>query len=66
MDFDPATLTVVADGIKSLIGRDLFDQLRLAVTQSTSLKGNLVNNIASWSEFKKQIAKTFPELISRV
>ena len=44
---DSATFTVVADGLKSLIGRDLFDQLELAVTQSTFLKGNRVNNIAS-------------------
>ena len=64
--FDSATFTFVADGLKSLIGRDLFDQLGLAVTQFTSLKGNLVNNISSASEFKKQIAKVFPELISRI
>ena len=62
---DTATFTVVADRLKSLIGRDLFDQLGLAVTQSTSQKGNRVNNIPS-PEFKEQIAKTFPELISRI
>ena len=62
---DSATFTVVADGLKSLIGRDLFDQLGLAVTQSTSQKGNNVNNISS-PEFKEQIAKTFPEMISRI
>ena len=44
---DSATFTVVADGLKSLIGRDLFDQLGLAVTKSTSHKGNHVNNISS-------------------
>ena len=62
---DTATFTVVADGLKSLIGRDLFDQLGLAVTQSTLQKGNFVNNIAS-SEFKEQIATKFPGLISRI
>ena len=31
---DVAIFTVVADGLKSLIGRDLFDKLGLAVTQS--------------------------------
>ena len=62
--FDSATFTIVADGLKSLIGRDLFDQLGLAVTQSSSPKGKLVNNISSSSEFKEQIAKTFPNLVS--
>ena len=59
-----ATFAVVADGLKSLIGRDLIDKLGLAVTQSTSQKGNRVNNVSS-PEFKEQIAKTFPKLISR-
>ena len=62
---DTANFTVVADGLKSLIGRDLFDQLGLAVTQSTFLKGNSIKNIAS-PEFKEQIAKTFPGLVSRL
>ena len=62
---DVAIFTVVADGLKSLIGCDLFDNLGLAVTQSTSQKSNRVNNISS-PEFKEQIAKTFPELISRI
>ena len=62
---DSATFTVVADGLKSLIGRDLFVQLGLAVTQSTFLKGNRVNNIAS-PEFKEQIATSFPGLVSRI
>ena len=58
---DSATFTVVADGLKSLIGRDLFDRLGLAVTQSTSQKRKCVNNISS-PEFKELIAKTFSEL----
>ena len=62
---DSATFTVVADGLKSLIGRELFAQLGLAMTQSTFLKGNRVNNIAS-PEFKEQIATTFPGLVSRI
>ena len=44
---DSPTFTVVADGLKSLIGRDLVDQLGLAVTQSTSQKCNRVNKISS-------------------
>ena len=51
-----ARFMVVADGLKSLIDRDLFDKLGLAVTQSTSQNGNRVNNISS-PEFKEQIAK---------
>ena len=62
---DTSNFTVVAYGLKSLIGRDLFDQLGLAVTQSTFLKGNSINNIAS-PEFKEQIAKTFPGSVSRI
>ena len=64
--FDSATFTVVADHLKSLIGGDLFVQLGLAVTQSTSLKGNLVNKNSSSSEFKEQMVKNFAELISRI
>ena len=63
--YDSAAFTVVADGLKSLIGLDLFDQLGLSVTQSTFLKGNRVNNIAS-PDFKEQIANTFPGLVSRI
>ena len=62
---DSATFTVVADGLKSLIGCDLFDQIGLAVTQPTSQKGNRINNISS-PEFNEQIAKNIPELISRI
>ena len=43
----------------------MFDQLGLAVTQSTSQNGNRVNNISS-PKFKEQIAKTFLELILRI
>ena len=54
-----ATFIVNADGLKYLIGRDLFDQLGLSVTQSSSFQGNQVNNLSSSSEFKEHIAKTF-------
>ena len=43
----------------------MFDRLGLAVTQSTSQKGNCVNNISS-PEFKELNAKIFSELISRI
>ena len=61
---DSSIFTVVAHGIKSLSGCDLLNQLGLAVTQSTSQKGIRDNNI-SCPEFQEQIAKTYPELISR-
>ena len=58
--------TVVADVLKSLIGGDLFDQLGLDVTQSSSSPGNQVNTISSSSQFKEHIAQNFPNLISRI
>ena len=51
-----ATVTVVADGLKYLIGRDLFNHLCLAVTQSSSVQGNKVKTISSLSEFKEDFA----------
>ena len=40
-----ATFTAVADDLKLLFGRDLLDQLGLAVTHKSSQKGNQINNI---------------------
>ena len=56
----------MADGLKPLIGRDLFDRLGLAVAQSSSVKGNQVNTIVSSLEFNEHIAKSFPNLILRI
>ena len=61
-----ANFTVVANGLNSLIGRELFDNLSLSVTQSSSVQGNQVNTISSLFEFKEHIAKNFPYLISRI
>ena len=47
-----------------LIGRDCFDQLVLAVTQSASQQGKEVNHISQHSAFKEKIALQFPGLIS--
>ena len=57
-----ATFAVVADGLKSLISRDLFDLFGLAVTQPSSSPGNQVNAISSSSELKEHIAQSFPIL----
>ena len=61
-----ATSRVVADGRKSLIVRDLFNHMALAVTQSSSVQGNRVNAISSSSEFKEHIATNYPNLILRI
>ena len=61
-----ATFTVVADCLKSLIGRDLFDQLGLALTQRSSSSGNQVNTISPYGDFKESIAFTFPNLIFHI
>ena len=60
------TFTVFADGPKSLIGRDLYDQLGLAVIQSSPFQGNHINTISSSSEFKEHVAKNVPNLTSRI
>ena len=61
-----AMFTVVANGMKPLIIRDLFDQLGLAVTQSFSQTGNQVNAISPHSAFKEHRALQFPDLITRI
>ena len=61
-----AAFTVVANDLKSLISPELFDRLRLALTQSSSSPTNQVNTISLYSEFKEYIALTFINLISRI
>ena len=58
---------VVRDGLKPLIGRDLFDALGISVTQTpNSNEGSMVNAITQNCPFKTCIAKQFPQLISRI
>ena len=61
-----ATFAVFADVLKSLIGRGSFDQIRKAKAQSFSFSNNQVNTISSFSEFKKHIALTFPNIFSLI
>ena len=61
-----APIRVVADGLKSLIGRDSFEQLGLAVTQYSSSSGNQVNTISPYPEFIENIALTYPKLIFQI
>ena len=62
-----AILTVVEDGHKIIIGRDLFPSLGLAVVQQRqSETGKCVNNINnSTCKIKETIAAQFPHLVSR-
>ena len=51
-------LTVVEDGHKNIIGRDLFTTLGLAVVQQQPENGKCVNNINTSTQF--------PHLVSRI
>ena len=58
-------ITVVADGFRPILGRDLLDQLGIKI----SLKPcpNIeINNIETPCAIKKSLAKNFPDLISRI
>ena len=57
---------VVRDGLKPLVGRDLFDALGISVTQTSKNEGSMVNTITSQCPFKTRIAKQFPQLITRI
>ena len=60
-------LTVVEDGHKIIIGRDLFNSLGLAVVQQQAESGKCVNNIInSTCKIKDTIAAQFPHLVSRI
>ena len=61
-----ATLTVVEDGHKLIIERDLFNRLGLAVVQQQSKSGKYFNNFDnSTCKIKETIASQFPHLVSR-
>ena len=64
---EDAEFVVFRDGLKPLIGRDLFDALGISVTQTpNSNEGSMVNAITPQCPFKTRIAKQFPHLISRI
>ena len=60
-----AKKTVVADGLRPILGRDLFDQLGITISQKPCPKTE-VNNIDQLCAIKKSLAKQFPDLISRI
>ena len=62
-----AMLTVVEDGHRNIIGRDLFTTLGLAVVQQQPENSICVNNInTSTCKIKETIATQFPHLVSRI
>ena len=61
-----AMLTVVEDGHKNIIGRDLSTTRGLAVVQQQPENGKCVNNInTSTCKIKETITTQFPHLVSR-
>ena len=64
---EDAKFVVVRDGLKSLIGRDLFEVLGTSITHILcSDEGSMVNTITSQCPFKTRITNQFPQLISRI
>ena len=62
-----ALFTVVEDGHRNIIGRDLFRTLGLAVVKQQPDNGKCVNNInTSTCKIKETIATQFPHLVSRI
>ena len=60
-------LTVVEDGHRNIIGRDLFTILGLAVVQQQPENGKCVNNInTSTCKLKETIATQFTHLVLRI
>ena len=65
MENSKAKITVVADGLRPILGRDLFDQLGTIISQKRDPnKEN--NNIKITCAIKRSLAKEIPELISRI
>ena len=62
---EKAKITVVADGFRPILGRDLFDQLGITISQKPCPQTE-VNNIDPPCAIKKSLAKEFPDLISRI
>ena len=60
-----AKITVVADGFRPILGRDLFDQLGTTFSQKPCPNTEIIN-IETPCAIKKSLAKEFPELISRI
>ena len=63
---EDADFSVVKNGLKPLIGRDLFESLGISITQTLfSVEGNMINTVTTQCPFKTRIGDQFPQLISR-
>ena len=58
-------ITVVADGFRSILGRDFFDQLVITISQKPCPNIEL-NTVETPCAIKQSLAKELPELISRI
>ena len=64
---EDAEFVVVKDGLKPLIGRDLFEILVIAITQTLYSDGSsIVNSVTTQRPYKTRIANQFPQLVSRI
>ena len=64
---EDAEFVVLRDGLKPLIGRDLFADLGISITQTLcSDESSMVNTITTQCPFKTSIANQFPHFISRI
>ena len=62
---NPIEIQVMADGHRSLLGRNLFPALGLSIQQSNNQM--IINQVEQeYCPIKKQIAIDFPDLISRI
>ena len=62
-----AHLTVVEDGHKIIIGRELFTSLGLAIVQQQPESGKFVNNFNnSTCKIKDTIAAQFPHIVLKI
>ena len=60
-----AKITVVADGFRPILGRDLFDHLGITISQKPCPNVE-VNTVETPCVIKQSLAKEVPELISRI
>ena len=62
---EDAEFVVIRDGLKPLIGRDLFGALGISVTHTLNpISGNMVKNINTQCSVKIRIPNKLPKLIS--